>query len=141
LYPGRGSHARAADDLALVIQLIVDQKYRVLLVSDSGPITEAALLAHPNELQSDILIKGQHHSGESGSPDFLNAVRPRLIVASSVDFPARERIPDAWASLVRERGIRLFRQDETGAVRLEFFHDEWRATGFLNHETFSSSSR
>lgn len=141
LHPPPGLVAKAADDQALVVQLVIAGKYRVLLVSDSGPQTEARLLALPNELQSDILIKGQHYSGESGSAAFLDQVRPQLIVASSVDFPARERIPDEWARMVRARGIQLFRQDETGAVTLEFFRDHWRATTFLNHETFRSSSR
>jgi competence protein ComEC len=141
LYPAAGFRAKAADDQALVVQLIIAGKHRVLLISDSGQITENALLARPNELRSDILIKGQHYSGESGSAAFLDAVQPQLIVATSVDFPARERIPDAWAQMVRARGIELLRQDETGAVRLEFFRDHWRATTFLNHETFRSSSR
>jgi ComEC/Rec2-related protein len=141
LYPPTNIRTKAADDQALVVQLVIEGKHRVLLVSDSGEATERALLARPNDVRSDILIKGQHYSGESGSAEFLDAVQPRLIVASSVDFPARERISDDWARMVRERGIRLFRQDETGAVRLEFFPDYWRATGFLNQETLRSSSR
>ena len=143
LYPVAGFNAKAADDQALVVQLIVDEKFRALLVSDSGLTTEKTLLelAAPNELRSDILIKGQHHSGESGSIEFLEAVRPQLIVATSRDFPARERIPDDWARLVQARGITLFRQDQTGAVRLEFFQDGWRATSFLGQTVFRSSSR
>ena len=113
----------------------------MLLVSDSGPETESVLSRRPNDLRSDILIKGQHYSGESGSAAFLAAVQPQLIVATSVDFPARERISDSWARMVRERGIELLRQDETGAVTLEIFRDRWRATTLLNHETFRSSSR
>ena len=141
LYPPGGIEARAADDQALVVRLGIDDIHRVLLVSDIGSATEQALLAEPNELRSNILIKGQHCSGESGSPAFLDAVRPQLIVATSVDFPARERISDDWAKMVRERGIRLFRQDEAGAVRLQFYRESWSATGFLNHETLRSSRR
>jgi competence protein ComEC len=141
MYPAAGFQAKAADEQALVVQLIIAEKHRVLLMSDSGLATERALLAEPNGLQSDILIKGQHYSGDSGSPAFLDLVHPRLIVATSVDFPARERISDDWARMVRERGIDLLRQDETGAVTLEFFRDRWCATTFLNHETLQSSSR
>ena len=143
LFPVAGFNAKAADDQALVVQLMVDGKFRVLLVSDSGLITEKMLLqlAAPNELRSDILIKGQHHSGDSGSAGFLDAVRPQLIVATSRDFPARERIPDDWARLVQARGITLFRQDQTGAVCLEFFRNEWRATSFLGHRVFRSKSQ
>ena len=141
LYPAAGIQVTAADDAALVVQFIIDEKHHVLLVSDSGLATERALLAQPNELRSDILIKGQHYSGQSGSLEFLEAVRPQLIVATSVDFPTRERIPDDWAKMVQERGIKLFRQDETGAVQLEFFRDDWRATSFLTQEILRRSSR
>jgi beta-lactamase superfamily II metal-dependent hydrolase len=141
LYPIAGRETNAADDQALVVQLRIGENCRVLLMSDSGLGTEAALLASPNDLRSEILIKGQHYGGKSGSPDFLDAVRPQLIIASSVDFPRRERIPDEWERMVRARGVSLFRQDQTGAVRLEFSAREWRATGFINHETFRSVSR
>ena len=142
LYPVAGLKAKAADDQTLVVQLVIDNRWRVLLVSDSGLKTEEALLALPNEkLRSDILIKGQHYSGLSGSSAFLDAVQPQLIVATSRDFPARERIRDDWARFVRERGIELLRQDQSGAVKLEFFRDHWQAAAFLDHETFRSSSR
>jgi competence protein ComEC len=141
LYPDAGFAARAADDEALVVQLIIDGKFRVLLVSDSGEATERQLLAHPDKLQSDILIKGHHHTGDSGSIEFLEAVRPQLIVATSCDFPARERIPDDWAKRVKDRGFTLFRQDQTGAVDLEFFRNEWRATPFLGQPVFRSPRR
>ena len=141
LHPVAGVRTRVADDQALVVQLVIEGKYRVLLISDSGPATEQALLSRPFELKSDVLIKGQYYHGPSGSPDFLDAVDPQLIIATSVDFPTRERIPDDWAEMVRARGIRLFRQDKSGAVRLEFFRDHWQATGFLNHEVLRSSSR
>lgn len=142
LHPAPATKAKAADDQALVVQLAIDQRYRVLLMSDSGLETERALLAQPNEnLRSEILIKGQHHTGVSGSSEFLDAVQPQLIVASSRDFPARERIPDDWARAVQARGIKLWRQDETGAVRLEFLRDRWEATAFMSQETLRSSSR
>ncbi len=142
LFPPADIPAKSADDEALVVRLEIGGKFHVLLLSDSGLKTERFLLAHsPNELVSDVIIKGQHYSGESGSPEFLDAVKPQLIVATSVDFPARERIPDAWAQRVRDRGITLFRQDETGAVQLEFFHDHWDATSFLTHETFRTANR
>ncbi|MGH7937909.1 MAG: ComEC/Rec2 family competence protein, partial [Bryobacteraceae bacterium] len=141
LFPPPGFKAQAADDEALVVQLEIEGNFRVLLVSDSGPKTEAALLRQPTELRSDVLIKGRHYSGEPGSEAFLATVHPQLVIASSIDFPTRERVSDEWAAMVRARGIKLFREDETGAVQIEFFRDRWRATAFLTHETFTSSSR
>ncbi len=141
LYPPAGFQAKAADDAAVVVRLEIGGKFHVLLTSDSGTKTEETLLAQPNDLQSDILVKGRHYSGNPGLERFLDAVRPRLIIATSVNFPERERLPDAWVQMVRDRGITLFRQDETGAVRIDFSADHWRAEPFLTHASFRSSSR
>jgi beta-lactamase superfamily II metal-dependent hydrolase len=110
-------------------------------MSDSGVETESALLAYGLNLHSDIVVKGQHHSGNSCSGPFLEAVRPRLIIATSRDFPPNERISDSWAEDLRTRGIKLFRQDETGAVTLRFGRDGWEAQSYLTGETFRSSSQ
>jgi competence protein ComEC len=109
-------------------------------MSDSGIKTEQALLESHLDLQSDIIIKGQHHSGESGSDAFLDAVQPRLIVATSRDFPDYERVTDAWRENLQKRGIKLFRQDETGAVVLRFGEDSWEAQSYFTGEIFRSSS-
>jgi competence protein ComEC len=141
LFPPRGIAATTADDEILVVQLSVSPAVRILLMSDSGYETENALRASGIDLHSEILIKGQHHSGKSGSDAFLDAVQPRLIIATSRDFPEYERVTDEWAASVRGRGIKLFRQDETGAVELHFGAREWKARAYITGETFRSSSR
>jgi competence protein ComEC len=140
LFPPPNFSAPIADDQAYVIHLLVAPTTRILLMSDSGIKTEQALLVSRFNLQSDIIIKGQHHSGESGSEAFLDAVQPRLIIATSVDFPNYERISDAWGENLRKRGIKLFRQDESGAVILRFRQDGWEAQNYFTGETFRSSS-
>ena len=138
LFPPAGFDASNVDDEAAVIQIEVAQRWCILLMSDSGLATERALLDANTELESDILIKGQHHSGVSGSPEFLEQVRPRLLIASSADFPENERVKEVWAQDVARRGIRLFRQDRTGAVALRFYRDRWEAVPYLPGEIFSS---
>lgn len=141
LFPPREFEAKRADNKALVIQLVAAGKPRVLLMSDSGIATEEFLRRNYPDLRADIIIKGQHHSGISGSIEFLDAVQPQAIVASSRDFPENERIKGDWADAVRARGIKLFRQDETGAVQLRFFQDRWEANCYVTGETFRSPSR
>jgi competence protein ComEC len=141
LFPPRGFAKRTADDQTLVIRLSIGPGTFVLFMSDSGTQTERALLSNGSDLQSQILVKGQHHTGVSGSVEFLDAVRPRLIIATSAQFPARERISDEWADQLRARGIKLFRQDETGAVELEFLGNDWQARAYLTGEVFRSVSR
>jgi ComEC/Rec2-related protein len=141
LFPPRVFLANITDDQTYVIQLVVAPSTSILLMSDSGEKTERALLTYGLNLRSDIVVKGQHHSGQSGSDPFLDAVRPQLIIATSRDFPEYERISDEWAEHVRARGIKLFRQDETGAVTVRVGRDGWEAQSYLTGETFRSSSQ
>jgi ComEC/Rec2-related protein len=140
LFPPAGFAATMGDDQALVVQVSL-KKAKVLFMSDAGYATEKALLASQVDLRSDILVKGQHRSGNSGSDAFLEAVQPRLIIATSRDFPQQERISDEWAERVRSHQIKLFRQDETGAVELAFDSDGWRAKAFVTGETFRRANR
>ena len=141
LFPPRGFAGSTADDQALVVQLSV-KNAKVLFMSDSGYPTETALLKSNPDLRSDVLIKGQHHSGNSGLDAFCEAVQPRLIIATSCDFPQRERISDEWAERVQAKGIRLFRQNETGAVQLRFNTSAgWEARAYVTGETFRSVCR
>jgi beta-lactamase superfamily II metal-dependent hydrolase len=109
-------------------------------MSDSGEKTENSLLAYGLNLRSDIIIKGQQFRPVwlGSIPD---AVQPQLIIATSRDFPEYERIRDEWAERVRARGIKLFRQDETGAVTVRVGRDGWEAQSYLTGEAFRSSSR
>jgi competence protein ComEC len=141
LFPPPDSRARIADDQALVVQLILPGKTRVLLMSDSGLATETGLLARQIDLRSDLLIKGQHSSGVSGSPEFLAAVLPQAIIATARESAENQRIKEDWAEIVKQRGITLLRQDKTGAVSVRFFDDHWEAIPFLEGETFRSRSR
>ncbi|HYJ05003.1 MAG TPA: ComEC/Rec2 family competence protein [Chthoniobacterales bacterium] len=140
-FPPQDFRGRIADDQALVVQLILPGNTRVLLMSDSGESTERALLARDADLRSDLLIKGQHHSGTSGSAEFLDAVQPQAIIATAREPAENQRIKEDWAEMVKQRRITLLRQDKTGAVSVRFFDDHWEAVPFLDGETFRSTSR
>ena len=141
LFPPADSKAERADDQALVVQLVVSGKPKVLLMSDSGENTERILLQNYPDLRCDILIKGQHHTGLSGTAAFLDRVQPQAIVATSRDFPESERLKPEWVEDVRSRGIKLFRQDETGAVQIRLFSNRWETSSQVTGETFRSASR
>lgn len=140
LYPPHGVAVSSADDAPLIIRLMC-RETSVLLESDAGVSAETALLRWRDHLRSDILIKGQHHSGGSGSPAFLDAVRPELVIATSRDSPIAERIDENWAKAIAEKRIKLFRQDITGAVEIDFSRDSWSSRAYLTGETFRSNSR
>jgi ComEC/Rec2-related protein len=141
LFPPRSFSSPIADDQAYVIHLLIGAPGSTLFTSDSGIKTEQALLAGHLNFRSDIIVKGQHHFGESGSEAFLDAARPRMIIATSRDFPDHERISDTWADELQRRGIKLFRQDQAGAVILRFGRDRWEAQSYLTGETFRSANQ
>lgn len=141
LFPTAHSRARIADDQALVVQLIVPGNRRILLMSDSGEPTERALLERRADLRSDLIIKGQHRSGVSGSAEFLEAVQAQAIIATAREPAENQRIKEDWAEMLEKLGIKLLRQDKTGAVTIRFFNDYWEATSFLTGETFRSTRR
>lgn len=141
LFPPREFAGGKADDQTLVIQLAVSGKSRVLIMSDSGVATERYLAKNYPDLRGDIVIKGQHYSGISGSDALLASVQPQAIVATSRDFPENERLKSEWVEHVDALGIKLFRQDETGAVRIRVFSNRWDAKTYVTSETFRSTSR
>jgi competence protein ComEC len=140
LYPTPDLQIASADDAPLVARLTFG-KASALFESDAGLDAESALLGRGDDLRSDILIKGQHQTGGSGSAGFINAVQPKLIIATSRESPVAERIDEQWATEIARRGIKLFRQDVTGAVEIEFRSGDWTARSYLTGETFRSSNR
>jgi competence protein ComEC len=140
LHPPRLALGGVADDDAVVI-LTTMPAGRVLFMSDNGEPTERALLRMGGDLHADILVKGQNHFSPSGTEQFLDAVQPRLIISTARSFPSYERISEDWVGRLRERGIKLFRQDETGAVELRFWNRGWEAKAYATGEIFRSVSR
>ena len=140
LYPPAGIEARVADDEAIVLQ-IQTRGARLLLMSGAGFLTERWLLENEPDLRSDILVKGRHASDLSGTSDFLDAVHPAVVVCAGAGFPESARISDAWARDVEARGIVLFRQDLTGAVRIELARDGFAVSSFLGNQVFRKNNR
>lgn len=130
LHPPSGLIRNEADDKVLVVRLDAGS-IRILLLSDAGPATQAWLLERRrDELRADILVMGHHRSGIAAGSEFVDAVRPRAIVTTASHFPQSE-VPDRlWEEWLEDRKIPLFRQDVTGAVRIEIRCDRVRVLGF-----------
>lgn len=141
VHPPRDFSSSMSDDQSLVLRLEVARGPAILLMSDSGLATEKTMVHSAIPVRSDIIVKGQHHSGKSGSNELLDAVRPQLIVATSRDFPQHERVDDQWADEIQRRNIKLFKQSDTGAVQIWLRSDGWEAKSYLTGETFRSVSR
>lgn len=131
LYPPEDIRPRLADDKALVLRLI-SGAFRFLLLSDAGPATEEWLLQHERDrLPADVLIQGAHASGVARSEAFLQAVSPRLMIATHGEFPPAERLPAETLRWLETRSIPLLRQDLHGAIVLRTTSRGLEAMGFI----------
>ncbi len=137
LHPPALNSRSVADDKVIVARLDVDGA-RILFMSDASFATEQWLLANARDkIRCDILVKGRPRSGPSGDAEFLAAANPAVVIASAADSPESEILPPEFAALLKERGIRLFRQDHTGAVTIRIFSTHWEVSAFLGGRQYS----
>ena len=135
LYPTAEDRHDKADDRALVARLDV-AGFRVLWCNDAGFVTEKALLERwPHAaLRCDVLLRNQHVSDWSALPEFLLAVRPRVVVTSNSPAIATERMPAHLLSYCQRQGVHLFDQSMCGMVKLVFEPNELLISAWLTDE-------
>ena len=139
LYPPPEIISDVADDKAMVVALEFG-RWRILLLADAGPATEAWLVTHAREsLRADVVIKGAHRSGVAMSEEFLDGISPRLVIATQRPFPASEKIPPETRTLLGARGIPVFALDEHGAVTVKIRGTQLKARGFKSGSEISIS--
>lgn len=137
LYPPSGILRDTADDKALVVRLDAGRA-RILFLSDAGPSTVEWLLQNArSELRADILVKGVHRSGLPLDTAFVDAVRPGMILTTASHFPENEPVSAEWIAMMEGRGVRIFRQDVSGAVTIGVYPSSFKATGFFDGSVFS----
>ncbi|NWK55942.1 ComEC/Rec2 family competence protein [Verrucomicrobiaceae bacterium N1E253] len=123
---GRGR----ADDTGLVTRLHW-RGWTILFTSDAGWITENRLLQSGLNLQADVLVMGRNANDYTGQLHFIDAVSPQAIISSHAPFPEAERIPNTWAASIRQRGIHLIDQQQSGAVTLTMEKDQLKLSPTL----------
>ncbi len=106
-----------ADDRVMVCRLHW-RGWKILLTSDAGVAIEHAMLDSLHDLSADVIIAGRNSHEESLSDAFLEAVQPRVIVASNAEFPAAERLDPLTVSYWRSRDIHVIDQQQSGGVTL-----------------------
>ena len=121
-----------ADEQVAVFRLCW-RGWKVLFTSDAGIRAEMKMCDSGKDLTSDVIIAGHHRADLSLCDPFLNAVRPRVIIATNSRFPVEERRDPGTLDYWRSRGIQVIDLSESGGVTLRV--DEagnLRIEGFLN---------
>jgi competence protein ComEC len=128
LWPDRADAAPAGNDTSMVVRLD-HAGTRVLFTGDIQDAAMQGLLARaatdPDLLRADVLIAPHHGSREDTTAAFLDAVNPKLVLASNDrTLTGKQRAFDA---LVASRGISLIRTHTAGAIDLRIAKDgTWR---------------
>ena len=96
-----------------------------LLAGDIEKAQERALLERAGEgLRAQVLLAPHHGSGTSSTAAFLDAVAPDWVLFQ-VGYRNRYRHPKAEVvERYRQRGIRMQRSDEAGAIRVDVSDDD-----------------
>ncbi|MCX7713650.1 MAG: ComEC/Rec2 family competence protein [Chthoniobacterales bacterium] len=119
LFPPSCWKTRDSDSSALVTKWNISG-LSLLHLSDAGYPAEQWLLNNiPNLLKADILTLGLNSNRIPNSPEFLDAVKPRLIIASTADFPPGQLFPTDYLASIRSRGILLIQKKDSGAIIVE----------------------
>ncbi len=138
LYPSPEDLYNKADDRALVARIDCGTM-RVLWCNDAGFITEKHLLARvsASELASQVIVRNQHASDFSALPEFLLAVKPRLVITSNSPSIVEQRLPAHLKTYCETHGVPLLDQSETGMVKLQLWPNRAEAKAWLTGTTFA----
>jgi competence protein ComEC len=117
LNPPRDETADRSDDNSLVL-LLEYGPTRLLLMSDAGATVEDRLLGSGENLRAGTIIKGRPGKESSCTGRFLDAVRPETVVQVVNVRPSDRYLQPDLVERLQQRGITLYRTDESGAVIL-----------------------
>lgn len=106
-----------ADERVMILRL--DWRgWRILFTSDAGLSIERRLLKSGIDVSADVIVAGKNANDLHLGDDFLDAVRPRAIIASNADFPAEQKLDLGQVDYWRGKGIQVIDQLESGAAIL-----------------------
>ena len=100
---------------SIVIRLVYG-KTSFMLTGDLAFEGEKEIMDKGYDIKSDVLKIGHHGSATSTSDEFLDEVRPKVAVISVGKYNKFGHPSHKTLDRLSERGIRIFRTDEDGAV-------------------------
>lgn len=125
---------RGVADNRVMVMKVHWEGWKVLVTGDLGIDDELALIEDGTDLSADVVLMGRHEWGVSGQYQFLKATGAKVVITSAARFPSYEMPSERWLKRVRSNGYHLFNQWESGAVIMDFHHDELKLRSFLQPE-------
>lgn len=121
LHPPRpvpGAYPWEGNSASLILRLVRNGHGLALFPGDADAAALRHLLASGQDVQADVLLAPHHGSDSSFQPDFLAAVRPRLVVASCGAFNRFGHPGKQLGQWLEEQGIPLLQTGRHGHVRV-----------------------
>ena len=121
LHPPRpvpGAYLWEGNSASLILRLVRNGHGLALFPGDADGAALRHLLASGQDVQADVLLAPHHGSDSSFQPDFLAAVRPRLVVASCGAFNRFGHPGKQLGQWLEEQGILLLQTGRHGHVRV-----------------------
>jgi competence protein ComEC len=141
LAPDPYSQNASADDRVAIFRLHW-KGWKLLLTSDAGTSAEVELLAAGKDISADVIIAGRHRADLTLTDLFLDAVNPRVIVASHSAFPLAENLKPETVAYWRSRQIQVMHQGDTGAVTIRVDESgNLRLEGFVDKSVITLKPR
>ncbi|MDD1794765.1 DNA internalization-related competence protein ComEC/Rec2 [Enterovibrio sp. ZSDZ42] len=108
------------------VVLVTDGIHSVMLTGDMPIAGESYLVAHEEELDTDVLIVPHHGSKTSSSVEFIERVQPQAAIASTGRYtPWNLPHPDVVARY-EHRNIDWYETGMHGQVSVQFSPSSWR---------------
>ncbi len=132
LYPPRNlPEGWNENDHSMVVALRLRDRIRYLWTGDLEARGEGILVDSGKDLQVEVWKAGHHGSRTSGTPAFLEAARPRLVVISC-GAGNRYRHPSHGPYTVESDTLRILRTDRRGSIEFTWNRrgeGRWRRGG------------
>lgn len=103
-----------------VVLRLSSQGYRILFAGDAEYDAELDIMRSGVSVKCDVLKIGHHGSNDATSADWLDAARPKIAVISVGRYNAFGHPHKEVLSRLVERGARVYRTDQHGAVTIRF---------------------
>ena len=125
LHPNTSERFSLAEDNA-VVALGNFGGTRILLTSSLGRPGQNAIFTRHLELRADIIVAGMPEKGEPLASEWVELVRPKLIIIADSEFPATRRASPALLNRLRRTGATVLATRNTGAVTISLRDGSWR---------------
>jgi len=115
LSPFDGTVGAVADDRCLVLMMHW-KEWKILWLSDAGRLSEAAMLSSGTDLKANVIVAGLHETDFSLTPEFLEAVNPKIIVTGRPAGCEMDSVREIQREKWRKKGILVLDQNQTGGL-------------------------